>query len=109
MDDIEQRLRNRSVTRWIPSPDETPETKYYDVDAERAEAADTILALRAQVLALEKDAARYRWLAPRLLAADFAWGVPAVTVLVFEWPSSVAIGGDCSKNIDAAIQSQEQP
>ena len=62
MDDIEQRLRNRSVTRWIPSPDETPETKYYDVDAERAEAADTILALRAQVLALQWDAERYRWL-----------------------------------------------
>lgn len=56
--------------------------------------------------ATARDAARYRWLRDRLLAADFAWGDPPRPVLVFEWPRDVGVGGDCDKNIDAAMQSE---
>lgn len=51
------------------------------------------------------DAARYRWLAPRLIAADFDWNETGKCVLVFEWPANVAIGGNCDQNIDAAMNS----
>lgn len=44
---------------------------------------------------------RYRWLATRLLAADFDW--QGETVLVFRWPKNVPVGGTCDQNIDAAM------
>ena len=54
-------------------------------------------------LELEKDAARYRWLKNRLLGADFNWNETDLSVLVFEFPRDVGIGGNCDKNIDAAM------
>lgn len=53
--------------------------------------------------ATARDAARYRWLWGRLLAADFAWGDPPQPVLVFAWPKDVPVSGNCNSNIDAAI------
>jgi len=44
---------------------------------------------------------RYRWLATRLLAADFDW--QGETVLVFRWPKNVPVGGNCDQYIDAAM------
>ena len=52
---------------------------------------------------VERDAARYRWLKERLLGADFDWNESGVTVLAFEFPRNVGIGGNCDKNIDAAM------
>lgn len=52
---------------------------------------------------LSADAARYRFLRDRLLAADFDWNETGESVLVFKWPRDVGIGGDCDQNIDAAI------
>lgn len=56
-----------------------------------------------RIAELEAKAARYDWLSPRLLAADFEWGADKVPVLVFKWPADVGVGGNCDKNIDAAI------
>lgn len=52
---------------------------------------------------LRKDAMRYRWLRERLLGADFDWNESGVTVLAFEFPRNIGIGGNCDKNIDAAM------
>jgi hypothetical protein len=52
---------------------------------------------------VERDAARYRWLKERLLGADFDWNESGVTVLAFEFPRNIGIGGNCDKNIDAAM------
>lgn len=47
------------------------------------------------------NAARWRWLAPRLIAADFDW--QGQCVLVFDWPRTVGVGGSCAQNVDAAM------
>jgi hypothetical protein len=60
----------------------------------------------AELDALRADAARYRWLAPRLIAADFDYNESGKCALVFEWPSNVAVGGNCDQNVDAAIAAQ---
>lgn len=57
-----------------------------------------------QLQAAQKDAARYRWLAPRLMAADFDWQDSGKSALIFDWPKNVAVGGTCDQNIDAAIE-----
>lgn len=49
------------------------------------------------------DANRYRWLRDRLIAADFDWNETGQSVLIFEWPENVSVGGNCDMNIDAAI------
>lgn len=67
-----------------------------------AEAAALLRSQAAKLARREVDAGRYQWLRERLLAADFAWGDPPCQVLVFSWPSNVAVGGDCDQNIDAA-------
>lgn len=54
--------------------------------------------------AVQRDAARYRWLAPRLIAADFAWGEPPRPVLIFEWDENLCIGADCGPEIDVAMR-----
>jgi hypothetical protein len=48
-------------------------------------------------------AARYDWLAARLLGADFDWNESGKCALIFEWPSNVAVGGSCDQNLDAAM------
>ena len=67
-----------------------------------------IAALRAEVEALRVDAERYRFLAPRLLGADFNWNDSGACVIVFEWPKAVGIGGNCDMNIDAARAKEPQ-
>lgn len=51
----------------------------------------------------EKDAARYRWLRERLLAADFDWNGSGECALVFTWPKDCAVSGNCDAMIDAAM------
>jgi hypothetical protein len=48
------------------------------------------------------DAARYRWLRERLLAADFDYGDPPTCAIVFRWPSWAHIGADLDSAIDEA-------
>ena len=65
----------------------------------------TTLPAPAQPLTDEqKDAARYRWLKPRMMGADFDWNESGACALVFEWPRDVQIGADCDRNIDSAIE-----
>jgi len=49
-----------------------------------------------------EDAARYRWLRPRLLTADFEYGDDSETVLVFLIPTTMAVSANLDKSIDAA-------
>ena len=51
----------------------------------------------------KRDADRYRWLRNKMLGADFNWNESGVTVLAFEFPNNVGIGGNCDKNIDAGM------
>ncbi|ARP89786.1 hypothetical protein CAL14_05380 [Bordetella genomosp. 9] len=50
-----------------------------------------------------RDAARYRWLRARMLGVDFDWADAGITALFFEMPDGMAYGGDCDRNIDAAM------
>lgn len=50
-----------------------------------------------------KDAARYRWLRKRVLAADFDWQDSGECALVFKWPEDCAVSGDLDATIDAAM------
>lgn len=50
------------------------------------------------------DAARYRWLRDRLLAADFDYADEGITALVFEFPHGCAVSADCDATIDAAMK-----
>jgi hypothetical protein len=52
---------------------------------------------------LRIDAARYRWLRSRLLAADFDYGGEGVMVLVFEMPNGFAASADCDSTVDNAM------
>lgn len=54
--------------------------------------------------ALRKDAERYRWLAARLLAADFDYNGEGVQALVFELPAGCTVSADCNATIDAAMR-----
>jgi len=47
-----------------------------------------------------KDAGRIDFMQKAMLAADFGYGDPAETVLVFKWPDT-PVGADLRKNIDA--------
>lgn len=51
-----------------------------------------------------EDARRYRWLRERLFGADFAYGEPAISALIFEWPSNAGISADLDRSIDSAEQ-----
>ena len=75
--DLVQRLRDRSVSRWVHATGETPQADGYLADKDCAEAADEIERLRAENALLherhsfdtkeyarvvaEADAARWRW------------------------------------------------
>ncbi len=50
-----------------------------------------------------KDAARYRWLRERLMAADFDWQDSGECALVFAWPKDCAVSGNCDATIDGAM------
>lgn len=52
---------------------------------------------------LARDAARYRWLRDRLMAADFDWQGSGDCALVFAWPKECAVSGNCDATIDAAM------
>jgi len=62
-----------------------------------------LAALRAEVEALRKDAERYRWLAVRMLAADFDYTGERIQALVFEMPDGFQASADCGATIDAAM------
>ncbi len=70
--------------------------------------AESALKLQADRIAeLEKDAARYRWLADRFVGADFAWGGdddgnPGAQMLLIRWPGG-SVWGDLTMTIDAAL------
>lgn len=50
------------------------------------------------------DAARYRWLRARLLAADFDYMGEGIPALVFELPPRCAVSADCDATIDEAMK-----
>lgn len=51
----------------------------------------------------QRNAERYRWLAARLLAADFDYNGEGVQALVFELPAGCAVSADCDATIDDAM------
>ena len=54
-------------------------------------------------VALRRDAERYRWLAARILAADFDYGGNGTQVLIFEMPAGFSVSADFAATIDAAM------
>ena len=65
---------------------------------------NTIIAdMQAEIDARRIDAERYRYLRERLVAADFDWNETGDCVLIFDWPNTVPVGGNCDMNIDAAM------
>lgn len=51
-----------------------------------------------------QDAQRYRFLAARLLAADFDFDGQGAQVLVFEMPKGFTVTSDCDETIDDAMK-----
>lgn len=51
-----------------------------------------------------QDAARYRWLRARLIAADFDYAGEGISALVFELPQGCAVSADCDATIDEAMR-----
>ena len=51
--------------------------------------------------ALMDDARRYQFLKARFIAADFDWGEPSTSVLIFEWKERVS--ADLDRTIDEAM------
>lgn len=62
--------------------------------------------LRETCAALERDAARYRWLRERVFGADFSYGDgdEARCVLVFDIPDDMQVSGDLDRTLDAAMK-----
>ena len=50
-----------------------------------------------------RNAARYQWLADRMLSADFDWNESGIQALVFEMPTGFFACADCDATIDAAM------
>jgi hypothetical protein len=59
--------------------------------------------LEMEFLELKRDAERYRWLAARMLAADFDYMSEGMQVLVFDMPDGFRASADCDSTIDAAM------
>ena len=55
---------------------------------------------------LQADAARYQWLTPKLLCADFSYGEDALCALVFEIPKTMRVSANLNATIDAAMKEQ---
>ena len=72
-------------------------------DARHA-AAELALKADAEIERLRKDAGRWRWLADRLLAADFDYNGEGLCALVFELPAGCSVSADCDATIDAAMK-----
>jgi hypothetical protein len=53
--------------------------------------------------ALRHDAARYRWLRARMLAADFDYNESGTQALVFEMPEGWKASADCDETINYAM------
>ena len=51
----------------------------------------------------KEDAARWRWIAPRFVGADFDWNEQGVSVLCFEIEKSFRISSDIDECVDVAI------
>jgi hypothetical protein len=84
------------------------DAKEYDEVLERAGAQinalhDNERRLIDELAALRRDAERYRWLAPRMLAADFDYNGEGVCALVFEMPGDFSASADCNETIDSAM------
>lgn len=63
-----------------------------------ASEADLELAKQAQ------DAKRYRFLAARMLAADFDFNGEGVLALIFEMPAGFRVSADCDDTVDSAME-----
>lgn len=58
---------------------------------------------------LKADSARYQWLKARLHGADFEYGEPAISAVIFSWPSA-PISADLDASIDCAMAEEaEEP
>lgn len=57
--------------------------------------------------ALKEDSARYQWLKGNLYGADFEYGEPSTSVVVFFWPDGATISADLDKSIDGAMAASD--
>jgi hypothetical protein len=69
-------------------------------------AADALDALTTELAAAKKDAERWKYWKPRMIAADFEWGQFKEPVLVFSLNCKVS--ADIDKSTDEAIAAQEK-
>ena len=92
----------------MPTIDLTPEQLHAHITGQQVQRSMSMYASSAdywknQFLAAEKDAVRYRWLAARMLAADFDYGGDGTQALVFEMPPGFSASADCNATVDAAM------
>jgi len=85
-----------------PQPPAQPSVIAPSVQTLPLKSAPYEMTTTAQPSADAEDAARYRWLRPRLLTADFEYGDDSETVLVFLIPTTMAVSANLDKSIDAA-------
>lgn len=93
---MEERFREKSWDGYAMT--------VHNAAAELESLQEQITALTRERDAALQDARRYRWLRPKLLAADFGYDVgdKNLPVIVFGWPPSARIGADLDCSIDGA-------
>ena len=65
--------------------------------------------LRAKMVPLEKDAARYRWLRERYTAVNFDWEESGQQAVIFTADDFPIASASCDKTIDAAMGITGEP
>lgn len=86
--------------------------KHYQQEAPKWACFDNLMGVLTQidnmVTGLTKkpddDAARFRWLADRLLSVDFDWQDSGECVLVFRYPAWGSVSADARKTIDSGMR-----
>lgn len=73
-------------------------------EAELTQLAAENVSLAARLEKAELDAKRLDYLQSHMYGADFEYGTPAISVLLFRLPRDVRVGADVRKTIDAAIE-----
>ena len=78
---------------------------YYTADQLRQAQAT----VRAKMVPLEKDAARYRWLRERYTAVDFDWEESGQQAVIFTADDFPIASASCDETIDAAMGITGEP
>jgi hypothetical protein len=96
-------LDNMTDAQSNPARREFPTIHDFGKSRRAADALRTALAAQPITLEAHPDAKRWRWLAPRMIAADMDYNGDGVEALVFEMPEGGEYTSDCAKTIDLAM------